>query len=191
MAFTDPSPVGAARIDGGFSASVDRLGLAPNTLTRFTVATIYSGIYDSYVDFAPEPGASLLSLPVAFSTTPPPPAPAAQRRLPHSRWCRRSTRLQGALRAGQDTRSAQNKLYHADCNVASAVRKKYSNSVRKGRVITTTPGSGARTTKAVRLVVSKGRRKRSARAAGVDSTAVPMSVLARLQELANSSAARP
>jgi hypothetical protein len=193
MVFTDPSPVGAARNDGGFSASVDRLGLSPDTLTRFSVSTMYSGIYDNYVDFAPEPGASPISLPVAFSTTPPlppppptPPAPAAQPVVPPATAGCRVPFVRGKTRW-----AAEDKLFGADCNVASTVRKRFSNVVRKGRVITTTPGSGARTTKAVRMVVSKGRRKHSARAAGVDGAVVSMSVLARLQELANSPAARP
>jgi hypothetical protein len=39
------------------------------------------------------------------------------------------------------------------------VVRRYSNRVRKGRVIGTTTAAGKQTTRPVRLIVSKGRRK--------------------------------
>src|SRR4051794_7530079 len=141
--FNDPSPVGAARSDGGFSAPVDRLGLPSSTLTRFGVGTIYSGTYDKYVDFAPEPGASLIALPVAFSTTPPPAPPAPPAPPTTHPTAPRSCRVPSVH--GKTRRAAKKRLHAARCNVAGRVRSKYSNSVRKGRVIGTTPAVGART----------------------------------------------
>ena len=59
---------------GGFRAGVDVLGIANGTRTDLNVGSIYSGIYDSYFDFAPEPSQLPVGLDVSF-TGPPPPAP--------------------------------------------------------------------------------------------------------------------
>lgn len=61
---------------GGFRAAVDVLGIANGTRTDFMVGSIYSGIYDNYVDFAPEPGQLPVGLDVSFVGPPPPPPPA-------------------------------------------------------------------------------------------------------------------
>jgi PASTA domain len=187
--FNDPTPVGPARLDGGFVASVDRLGLASGSVTHFGVATIYSGIYDDYVDSAPELGDLLPSLPVAYATTPPAPPVAppsgpavAPRPAPTTKTPTTSSCVVPKLR-GKSRTTAEDRLFAADCDVASSVRRAYSSSVKRGRVIRTTPGAGARTSKAVKLVISKGKRKRHAHAAA--APAVPSSVLDRLEALAN------
>ena len=176
--FSDPSPVGGARNDGGFAASVDRLGIASGTTSQLVVATIYQGIYDNYIDMAPEPGAAGIALPVAYSTTPPPPPPPPP---PPSTAPQRTQPVQGCVvpyLRGRTAASAKNRLFNADCDFANAVRRQHSRTVRKGRVIRTTPAAGTQTTRTVRIVVSKGRRKRA-------RAAVSVTMLHRLEQLAN------
>ena len=76
--------------------------------------------------------------------------------------------------------AAENRLFDADCAIASIVTREYS-SVPKGRVIRTLPAAGTQTTKSVRLVLSKGRRKPARARRSVAAT----TDLARLQTLAN------
>ena len=63
--------------DQVWSISAAELGVGPGTPTTAYFATIYSGIYDDYFDFAPEPGAAPLSFTVGSLTPPPPPPPPA------------------------------------------------------------------------------------------------------------------
>jgi hypothetical protein len=197
---TDPNPVGAAGSDGGFSASVDRLGIRSGALTWFYVVTRYRGVYD-YFDFGPNPGVAPPSLLAAFSTTPPPPPPPPPPPLFPPYWpvvqqpTAKPRPDESACKVpdvrGKTRSAALDRLLNAHCDLASTALWRYSNSVRKGRVIATTPRAGSRTTRDVRLVLSKGRRKSRARAAAVEATALPKTVLTRLQELANSLATRP
>jgi hypothetical protein len=192
--FSDPSPVGSAPANGGFSANVDRLGIPSGVTTRFAVGTIWQGVYYDYVDFAPEPGAPGIPLGVSYSTTPSPPpappppavpvstAPAQAQPVPatgHSSAACTVPKVSGRTRA-----AASDRLWDAGCDEALTVSREYSRTMRQGRVIRTTPAAGSWTTKHVRLVVSKGRRPhRGARAAAAE--AHPATVLERLQELAN------
>ena len=178
--FADPTPLGAPRGDGGFATSVDRLGIGSGVTTNFIVGSIYQGTYADYVDFAPDPGLGQMSLPVANSATPPAPAPVSSSPPPVQKNSTVPACVVPNVR-GRRIGSAKNRLFNADCDFASSVRREYSRSVRKGRVIRTTPAAGARTTKTVRLVVSKGRRR-----AGSASLAT----LGRLEELANATADR-
>jgi hypothetical protein len=59
----DPIDVGI----GGWAYGVDSLGLKPAALGVYGGA-IYEGVYDTYGDFAPEPGRPAFSFPVAYST---------------------------------------------------------------------------------------------------------------------------
>lgn len=62
--------------DEVWSISAAELGVVPGTPTTAYFGTIYSGIYDDYYDFAPEPGAAPLSFMVGALAPPPaPPAP--------------------------------------------------------------------------------------------------------------------
>lgn len=191
--FSDPAPVGSVPSLGGFAAHVDRLGLTPGTTIGVQVATVWRGTYGNYVDMAPEPGAGSIPLAVNFSTAapPPPPPPPAPTPVPtpvatpvpsfavpeaeaQPAGCT-VPRVKGRTRA-----AAESRLFDADCEVAFSVVKRYSSTVRKGRVIGSTPGAGATTTKRVKLIVSKGRKRARAR----KSAATP-SVLERLETLAN------
>ncbi len=195
--FTDETPVGTAPSPGGFSAHVDRLGMVPGATATFRLASSWLGIYDSYFDWAPQPGAGAIPLAVNFSTTPPPPPPPPAPPAPTPVPTPVSTpvplptapmedegveatgctvpKVKGKTRAAAETR-----LFDADCEVAFSVAKRYSNTVRKGRVIGTTPGSGNITSKRVKLIVSKGRKRARARASSVSP-----SLLERLETLAN------
>jgi len=80
FSFNDDTPVGAPLFTGGFTTTVDRLQINPGTTTRFMVATLYQGIYDSYSDYAPTVGSGSILLPVNFSTRAPlSPAPVSSR----------------------------------------------------------------------------------------------------------------
>ncbi len=63
--------------DQVWSIAAGELGLTPGAPTSMQFATLYSGTYDSYFDFAPEPGGAPLALTVgSLAPPPPPPAPA-------------------------------------------------------------------------------------------------------------------
>jgi len=192
--FSDSTPVGPAPSLGGFAAHVDRLGLTPGATIGVRIGTIWRGISYDYFDFSPEPGASSIPLTVNFSTTPPPPPPPpapAPVPTPGSTAVPLPTtpaedegveatgctvpKVKGKSRAVAETR-----LFDADCEVAFSVVKRYSNTVRKGRVIGTSPGTGDITSKRVKLIVSKGRKRARARVSSVSP-----SLLERLETLAN------
>jgi beta-lactam-binding protein with PASTA domain len=69
--------------------------------------------------------------------------------------------------SGRSLAVAKRRLTASGCSRAAGVTRRYSNTVPKGRVIGTTPGTGKRTTKKVRLIVSKGKRPKRAKAASV------------------------
>lgn len=60
--------------DEVWSISAAEMGIAPGTPTTLHFGSIYSGVYDDYFDFAPEPGAAPLAF-TAGSLSAPPPAP--------------------------------------------------------------------------------------------------------------------
>lgn len=68
---------------------------------------------------------------------------------------------------GRSLTVAKRRLSASGCSRATTVTRRYSATVRKGRVIGTTPGTGVRTTKKVKLIVSKGKRPKRAKAATV------------------------
>ena len=170
--FTDPTPVGTAPTPGGFSASVDRLGLVSGATVGLRVGSIWVGYYDDYVDFAPEASApGNILLPVIYSTVAPPPVPvatpvpvaapappAAPAPVVDDVTCT-VPKLKGRSRG-----SAEDRLLDANCEPASGVIRRYSSSVRTGRVIGSSPAMGTTTTRRVKLIVSKGRKRTRARA---------------------------
>jgi hypothetical protein len=178
----DDAPVAAAVGYGGFSATLDQLGVptSPTTLAART-ATIWSGISYDYFDFAPEPAAAPFPFAVAFDTTPPPPppppvapappAPPAQPQVPVAPAAPTITPVSTTPVATCKVPSvkrlrlaaARHAIRHAGCH-AGEVERVYSASVRSGRVIRSLPKGGTRWSEPVDLVVSKGRRPRHKRA---------------------------
>jgi len=190
FSFDDATPVGPATSTGGFSATVDRLEIDPGTTTRFMVGTLFQGIYDSYSDYAPSIGLGSILLPVDFSTrgplpavpdvpaptstyvppAPSTPAPGVTRTIPT-----------GAASAAGDvtcvvpftTRLTPTRAYRRikrlGCATTGTPRRAYSAAVKPGRVIRTTPAVGTRTSRPVRLVISRGKRP-GRRLAGLDDT---------------------
>jgi hypothetical protein len=170
FAFSDPAPVGTPVGNGGFSASVDALPIASGAMTNVVVGSIWVGTYDSYVDFAPNAG--VISLPVAYSTVAPvlapAPAPVAQE-ITYTAQAPATTSCTVPNVKGMSVDRARSRVRGAGCTVASVPRRAYSSTVRRGRVIGTSVASGASTGRAVRLVVSKGKRPRKAHKAAVTS----------------------
>jgi hypothetical protein len=174
---------------GGFSASLDQLGIAASpTTTRVRVATIWSGIYDNYFDFAPEPSQAPVALPVAFSTVAPPPpvvvvappappapappvaaAPAPPPSAPVTSTAVKSCKVPSVKRLR--TAIARTAIRDAGCRLG-LVQRSYSASVAAGRVIASLPKAGTRWSQPVDLVVSRGRRpkkrKQAHRASAAD-----------------------
>lgn len=181
-----------APASGGFRAGIDQLGVPSGATTRFRVATIWAGTYDDYFDFAPDAPGSTIALPVTFSTVPAAPAPApAPQPAPPPAPAPASPPAESAGEAG-DTVScrvprvrgltvtrAEDKLLDAGCELAQTDRVRYHPKVRRGRVIATQPAAGRRTTKPVRLIVSKGKRKK--RRAKARASVSSVSALARME----------
>src|SRR5690606_34558103 len=51
------------------------LGIAPGTATTLVFGTVYSGVFDDYFDFAPEPGLPPFGFTAGALAPPPPPPP--------------------------------------------------------------------------------------------------------------------
>jgi hypothetical protein len=151
---------GPSTSPGGFTASVDRLQIAPGALTHVRVVTY---AYDA--DFAPDEDAAALSLPAAFSTTPPPPtvllpppAPAvtpAAAKVPTVVSADSTCTVPNVK--GKTRHAAEKLLLGRHCAVALSVVSRSSARVRKGLVIDSLPGKGTTTSKRVKLLISKGR----------------------------------
>jgi hypothetical protein len=62
--------------DEVWSISAAELGIAPGTATTLAFASMYSGIYDDYFDFAPEPGLAPFGFTTGSASGPPPAAVA-------------------------------------------------------------------------------------------------------------------
>lgn len=186
---------------GGFSATLDQLGVSTPLTTNVQVGSIWTGIYDNYTDFAPNPGLGTIPFPVAFSTTAPPPPvvvvtrPTAPAPTPVTTTTpvtatsvpaptTSSRRAQGcrvpAVRKLRTT-VARQALRHAGCRLGVTTRS-YSATVPSGRAITTLPKAGTRNwAEPVDLVVSKGRRPKHghAHAATATDTRAMLDVAAR------------
>jgi hypothetical protein len=132
---------------GGFTASLDQLGVAAPTTLGLRVASTWTGLRDTYDDLAPGRGLPPIAVPVTFATdgAPPAPPPAAGpafapclvpkvRRLPLS--------------------EARRRLARAGCR-SRVVRVR--SRLRPGRVSTTLPAAGTWTIRAVVLNVAESR----------------------------------
>jgi hypothetical protein len=155
----EAAPAGA----GGFSAHVDQLGIAPGARTSTWVWSLsVSDDDEDRFDAAPEPQAAGIALDVLYAATAPDPAaptaPAAPvvtptAGAPPARCI--VPKLKGRTRA-----AAVARLRARGCAPAATPVRRYSASVRKGRVIGTTPAAGRHTARPVTLIVSKGRKPR-------------------------------
>jgi PASTA domain len=149
--------VGAA----GFTTSIDQLGVPVPTTLALRVASSWSGLSDTYDDFAPEPGAPSFAFAVTFVTSapgPPPPAAAPPPPTPPavSAPSRRACTVPSVRRL--TATAARRKLSRAGCR-SRVVRVR--SRLKPGRVVSTSPSAGARTRRTVVVRVSKGRdRKR-------------------------------
>jgi hypothetical protein len=200
FAFTDPEPFGYRVANGGFRATVDELGIAPGAATQIIVATLSLRGDDLYADFAPEPDAGRIALPVNYMLAPPPvasPAPVPGGLLPTRPRTPRvrpsapqRTFVTIAPKApkapcavpktkGLTVGAARTRLRAAGCSVATATTAAYSPTVRRGRVVGTTVPAGRASASAFRIIVSKGKRPRRAKASA------SATVLQRLNVLAN------
>ena len=163
---------------GGFSVAADRLGIPPGATPNFRVGVVRL-IDDDVVgiDIAPDSEAPI-SLAVNYDGTPVVPTfadddadggpaalavPAAPGRPADDG----DPACTVPKVSGRSLAVAKRRLTASGCTRAATVTRRYSTTVPKGRVIGTTPGSGARTTKKVKLIVSKGKRPKRAKAAAV------------------------
>ncbi len=170
---TGPS-VGTVGI-GGFTASLDQMGFTSPGLSTVQVASIWVGVYDNYLDFAPEPSALPLALSVGFSTVappPPPPAPVvpvvtpvvAPVPAPAPAPVTVAAPVTATAKACTvpslkrlRTAAATTAIRHAGCKVG-LTRRAYSSSITAGRVIASSPKAGTSWTEPVDLVISRGRK---------------------------------
>jgi hypothetical protein len=192
--FTDPTPVGASLLIGGFSATLDRLGVPSGVVTHYFVASQWQGLYDDYFDWAPNIGSGLtIGLPVSYSTVPPPPpppppAPIAPAPAPVTPVvtapAHKTTGCTVPRVKDRTAAAARNRILGSGCRYRSGATRRYSAGVRRGRAIGTIPSAGSLTGGRVRLVVSRGRRPRHAHTSAAGAGAAT-AVLAQLQQLAN------
>jgi hypothetical protein len=151
------APVGAA----GFSATPDQLGMAAPAAVGIRTAALWSGVYDTYADFAPEPFAPPFRFPVTFSTAAPSPSPT----VPPVTTQPVATPLV-ATPTGctvprvkrQRSTSAGRRLRRAGCRYR-VVRVR--SGVAAGLVVSTRPAAGRRTSRTVLVRVSRGRARRA------------------------------
>jgi len=146
------TPVGA----GGFVATPDQLGMAGPAVIGIRTATIWTGVYDTYGDFAPEVLDPSFRFPVAFSTAvPSPPSPPPTTTPPPVRTTTSCTvpRLK-RLR----TNAARRRLRSAGCRYRVV---RIRSRLKAGRVVSTRPAAGRRTSRTVVVRVSRGRARRA------------------------------
>jgi hypothetical protein len=167
-------PIEGGPAPGGFSAAVDRLGIAPGTTAAFRVLAL--GPLDEDIDVAPNSG-DPIALAVnyegvadvpTFPPAEPSPDPETPSALPQFPIGPPPATMPGCTVPkvkGRTLAGARSRLTAGGCVPAANVTRRYSSTVRKGRVIGTTPRTGARTTKKVKLIVSKGKRPKRAKAA--------------------------
>jgi hypothetical protein len=170
-------PVGAA----GFAATVDQLGMPAPTAIGIRAATLYSGIYDDYSDFAPEVFAAPFRFPVAFSTAPPPPPlpapppppPVAAPPVTKTAGCTvpRLRRLR--------TAAARQRLRTAGCRYRIV---RVRSRLASGRVVSTRPAAGRRASGTVVVRIS-----RKGRAVATSLTSLAAAERALSRQVANGS----
>jgi len=175
--------------EGGARATLDQLGIAAPGNIGVRVLTTWTGTFNTYGDFAPEPLAAPFSMPVSFSTQAPPPAAPAPAAVPAptaapvvpaaptptptptpvGASAKKSCRVPAVK--GLTATRAKKKLATAGCRVTLRV---VSSKVREGRVVSTSPKAGSKTSKSIVVTVSRGRHahRAAARSARVDAGAL-------------------
>jgi hypothetical protein len=193
--FTGEVPMGPGLGVGGFTARVDTVPIAPAISARLRFATVAAVGEDLYADFVPDRGSAPLSFRVDYSPVAPlppvviTPVPRTPFRSPRSQRRQVTPAPKQVAPAPKPscvvprtkaltTSAARRRLTTAGCTVAATTTKAWSATVRKGRVVGTTIAAGRKAPGAVRLVVSKGKRPRKAKAA------VSEALLRRLEALA-------
>lgn len=148
----------------GFVAHLDELGVAAPATLGISTGAIWTGAYDTYADFAPEPGASPFAFPVQFSTTPPPPPPPPPAVAPPSSspqddsGSRRARRCKVPRLKGLTRSQAVKRLRRAECKYRFVTTKR---GRRPGRVVSTSPPAGRRTAGRVTVRITARRRARA------------------------------
>jgi PASTA domain len=139
----------------GFSATLDQLGMPAPATIGLRVATLWQGIYDDYLDFAPEPLAASFPFSVGFSTSPPPPPPPPPAPVNGQGGGSQKLCTVPSLR-GKTIAEAKRRMKKAGCRYRL---KKQASKKRKGRVLSTSPTAGESTSRVVTIRVSSGPRK--------------------------------
>jgi hypothetical protein len=142
--------VGAA----GFAATPDKLGMPAPAAVGIETAAIWSGVYDVYSDFAPEAFDPPFRFPITFSNAlpSPPPPPVVTPPIKTTTSC--TVPRVKRLRTGK----ARRRLRSAGCHYR-VVRVR--SRLAAGRVVSTRPRAGRRTTRTVLVRVSRGRARRA------------------------------
>jgi hypothetical protein len=161
-------PIAATASPLGFSVAIDRLGIAPGTTAAIRVLSLGPGEED--LDMAPDP-VDAITMAVnyggapevpTFEPIPAQPDPETPSPFPIAPPSAESPGCTVPKVKGRTLAAAKSRLTARGCTPTVKVTRRYSSTVRKGRVIGTTPRSGARTTKKVKLIVSKGKRPKRA-----------------------------
>jgi hypothetical protein len=143
-------------------ATVDQLGMPAPAAVGIRVGAIWEGVYDIYGDFAPEVLDPSFRFPVAFSTVAPsrPPPPTT---MPPS-----ATRTGCTVPRVKRLRAAKARRHMRAAGCRYRVRRVRSG-IRAGRVVSTRPRAGRRTTKRVVIRVSRGRARATSAQVGAFS----------------------
>jgi PASTA domain-containing protein len=175
--------------DAGARATIDQLGIAAPATVGVRVASIWSGIFNTYGDFAPEPLVPSFAVPVSFSNQAPPvvtPAPApAPAPVPVAAPVTTPSVAPKPAKAcrvpsvrGMPANRARAKLKAAGCRYTI---KAVTSKTREGRVVSLSRQAGTKTTATIVVKVSRGAHRAHARAAGaVDPAAIYTATSARL-----------
>jgi hypothetical protein len=183
---------------GGFSATLDELGVAAPATLGIRTGAIWSDGVTVYGDLAPEVGQPSFAFPAAFSTTPPPPsppppaptptpqpaaAPAASQPTPQLAPTKKRCRVPNVR--SLTLARARARLRHAGCRYRiSYVRR----GAKPGRVSSTYPRPGTRTRATVVVRVVRARTRATAAAASTMSYAALEDALSSARRQASSAA---
>ena len=182
-----PAPFVPRVGEAGGAASMDQLGIAAPGNIGVRAVAIWSGI-GTYGDFAPEPLLAPFTMPVSFSTQPPPapvavpvatPAPApAPVAAPQAGvlGAKKSAACRVPAVRGMTAAKARARLRAAGCRYTV---RAVASKVREGRVVSTSKGAGSRTSSTIVVKVSRGRHAARVRAASV---ADPAALYARVND---------
>jgi hypothetical protein len=149
-------PFLAAAGTGGFAATLDQLGIGPSTNVGFAVATLW----DAYFDMVPDAvfNTGLLRMGVSYSTAPPPPPPAPAQPTPPQTLAKNANSCTIPSTKKMKLSTALKALRDAGCSIG-LTRQSHSRTVKRGRVVKSSPPAGLATNRSVVLYVSSGARR--------------------------------